>query len=187
MSSKRRGGEHRPKRYAKRAEKIRLRPRRKTPESRNFAVRNPAPTKPRKVPVKRHGIDEYRSHNRVRKPEARVENRLRRSYDRYCRRQHQRAERAHSARERKRKPHKGNHSERPHCRRTRPARANVEVERGQRNERLKAPPYADRRKSNLDNLKSNTMKNTVQKYEIYLFLVYRKQKIYILAVIFYLF
>ena len=40
---------------------------------------------------------------------------------------------------------------------------------------------------NLDNLKSNTMKNTVQKYEIYLFLVYRKQKIYILAVIFYLF
>lgn len=70
MSSKRRGGEHRPKRYAKRAEKIRLRPRRKTPESRNFAVRNPAPTKPRKVPVKRHGIDEYRSHNRVRKPSA---------------------------------------------------------------------------------------------------------------------
>ena len=39
----------------------------------------------------------------------------------------------------------------------------------------------------LVNLKSNTMKNTVQKYEIYLFLVYRKQKIYILAVIFYLF
>ena len=44
-----------------------------------------------------------------------------------------------------------------------------------------------RRSPNLDNLKSNTMKNTVQKYEIYLFLVYRKQKIYILAVIFYLF
>ena len=41
-----------------------------------------------------------------------------------------------------------------------------------------------RRSPNLDNLKSNTMKNTVQKYEIYLFLVYRKQKIYILAVIF---
>ena len=44
-----------------------------------------------------------------------------------------------------------------------------------------------RRSPNLDKLKSNTMKITVQKYEIYLFLVYRKQKIYILAVIFYLF
>ena len=51
----------------------------------------------------------------------------------------------------------------------------------------KAEKMVYRRSPNLDNLKSNTMKNTVQKYEIYLFLVYRKQKIYILAVIFYLF
>ena len=51
----------------------------------------------------------------------------------------------------------------------------------------KAQKKGYRRSPNLDNLKSNTMKNTVQKYEIYLFLVYRKQKIYILAVIFYLF
>ena len=43
----------------------------------------------------------------------------------------------------------------------------------------KAQKKGYRRSPNLDNLKSNTMKNTVQKYEIYLFLVYRKQKIYI--------
>ena len=40
---------------------------------------------------------------------------------------------------------------------------------------------------NLDNLKSNTMKNTVQKYKIYPFILYKKQKICIFAAIFYLF
>lgn len=57
---------------------------------------------------------------------------------------------------------------------------------------ISLPGYKNRKRVTavtqyLVNLKSNTMKNTVQKYEIYLFLVYRKQKIYILAVIFYLF
>lgn len=54
---------------------------------------------------------------------------------------------------------------------------------------ISLPGYKNRKRVTavtqyLVNLKSNTMKNTVQKYEIYLFLVYRKQKIYILAVIF---
>ena len=44
-----------------------------------------------------------------------------------------------------------------------------------------------RRSPNLDNLKSNTMKNTVQKYKIYPFVLYKKQKICISTAIFYFF
>ena len=44
-----------------------------------------------------------------------------------------------------------------------------------------------RRSPNLDNLKSNTMKNTVQKYKIYPFVLYRKWKKCMFPVIFYFF
>ena len=44
-----------------------------------------------------------------------------------------------------------------------------------------------RRSPNLDNLKSNTIKNTVQKYKIYPFVLYRKWKKCISAAIFYFF